>query len=170
MSTHCPYVDAQGRRFRIEPHGDGEWHVFAGEDGELIGGLRNCESELVAARVFQFMSRGNASIVESLGPITATEGVDDWADENKERKSIVCQCLIRHMSGDWGVVDDKRRDANNHNSLEGRGPLLSEYVVDGRRVRIGTGRAGEKSDGDLNTVLFFEEESGKDVRGALWVA
>jgi hypothetical protein len=172
MSVEFPYVDGKGHRFRVESAGNREWYVWAkcGDDEEeIVGGLQHCDNETIAARMFQFITCPHGGdLIAALGPIVATETVDGWAGEDEARKAEVSLCLVRHLNGDWGNIGDETRDKNIQNSLSGEGPLLSEYTVDGRSIRIGTGlQSGTK---DLATVMFFAEEAGVDVRGSTWVA
>ena len=99
---------------------------------------------------------------------TALEKMSTWMNEwiePDDRRTAVMLCLIRHASGDWGCVDDVHRDANIQSTVEGKGPILSEFEVDGRSLYIGT---NDNIDGQLSTVVFFKEESGTECIGVQW--
>ena len=170
MSDSFPFVDGQGRRFRVERIGDRKYKILAkdGDEEELVGSLQHCDSETIAARIHQFItSDRGGGLIQALGPIVATESVNDWAESDDDRKGEMCLCLIRHLGGDWGEVRETVREANNLNSLTGEGHLLSEYTIDGRSIRIGTGMRSDN--GERATVVFFSEEAGTEVKGSSWV-
>ena len=48
------------------------------------------------------------------------------------------QCLIRHMTGDWGSVSEEDRDENNRALIEGS-RILSAYPVDPTKPSEGFG-------------------------------
>lgn len=197
MISEYKYVDGRGNRFRLEENGDEKWTVWQlvsavpcnDEDGgadehgyveygeEAVTGLQHCESELIAARLYQCITApGGLNFSKLVGPVVASEGIEEWAGDNEERRSKLSLCLLRHHGCDWGCVCDEVREANIANSLDGSGSILSEYVVDGRRVYVGTGDGkakdedGNVSDAGRLTSVFFPEESGKSLRGTQWIA
>jgi len=170
MTTHYKFLDGRGSPFRIEPRG-GDWGVITkSDDGygeEEVATITNCDAEWLAARIFQLMSGPDAmSFPKNLGIgiIVSSNAVNEWIEPD-DRRTAVMLCLIRHASGDWGCVDDVHRDANIQSTVEGKGPILSEFEVDGRSLYIGT---NDNIDGQLSTVVFFKEESGTECIGVQW--
>ncbi len=60
-------------------------------------------------------------------------------------------CLRRHAEGDWGDVDDDEW-ALNDEAAANDDRMVSEYVIDGKRLRIVTA-----SDKSVTTVLSPSE-------------
>ena len=68
-----------------------------------------------------------------LGQIVATPGVLDACPPVR-----LNACLARHASGDWGIVCDEDRAANDQALLDGL-RLLSAYAIDPARPAKGHG-------------------------------
>lgn len=60
-----------------------------------------------------------------LGKLRATDGAVDAIDT---AKVLMSDYLFRHMSGDWGNVDDHDRNVNDE-AVEHGGRILSEYLL-----------------------------------------
>jgi len=88
----------------------------------------------------------------NLGHLVSTRGVAEWLDEGPfERRLAASNAVARHKSGDWGVVCDEDRQANDR-AAAGDERVLSAYDIDGRRLWIIT-----EWDRSVTTVLFPEE-------------
>lgn len=88
-----------------------------------------------------------------LGQTVVTAGVLGWVSEDatNTRHLFLRECLIRHVSGDWG--DMCAEDCTtNEDALRYGSRLMSEYNLDGARIWIIT-----EADRSVTTVLFPEE-------------
>lgn len=65
--------------------------------------------------------------------------------------SVAAHSFVRHVSGDWGDVDEEDRAANDRAVKEG-GRVLSSYEDDGQRYWILT-----EADRSMTTILLPED-------------
>ena len=90
--------------------------------------------------------------VFSTGQIVFTRGVYNMACENAGFARFIQESLNRHVKGDWGVVDDEDKQANDQALKQGT-RLLSAYEAEGlSKIWIIT-----KADRSATTVLFPDE-------------
>lgn len=88
-----------------------------------------------------------------LGKIVATRGVLDligWADGTDAGK-VLRPYLDRHLSGDWGLVDDEDKQTNDE-AVEYGNRVVSAYELGGTRIWIIT-----EADRSYTTILLPEE-------------
>lgn len=92
-----------------------------------------------------------------MGELVATPGALKALDEASPRKglsamALVAPYLIRHLSGDWGVVSPGDKKANDC-AIDGEDRIMSAYVLaDNTRIWIIT-----EWDRSITTVLLPEE-------------
>lgn len=91
--------------------------------------------------------------VIDLGEVVATKGAQRLftGDEGVLLTRDIAEYLDRHRCGDWGLVSDDDKQAND-NALEYGGKLLSAYDVNGQRVWILT-----EWDRSYTTLMLPEE-------------
>lgn len=86
------------------------------------------------------------------GQIYASDGVNKKMDENPDFYEFVCECIHRHLMGDWGDLCEEDI-TENQIALEDEGRILSAYSYrDGTRIWIIT-----EWDRSATTVLFPDE-------------
>jgi len=86
-----------------------------------------------------------------LGRILATPGVIEavgWP--------VILALIARHVSGDWGDLDDEDKQANEA-ALRNGGRIFSAYDAHGVRVWIITEAVGEDGHRAATTALLPEE-------------
>lgn len=85
-----------------------------------------------------------------LGTLVITDGVDRVA--NADGYSEILQCVVKHVTGDWGVLDKIDMDMNESALIHG-GRILSAYNLnDGTRIYIIT-----EADRSSTTILLPSE-------------
>lgn len=84
----------------------------------------------------------------NLGATVATPGALDFVSDNPP---LLAQWLKRHVSGDWGDLDDDDKRSNDY-ALYNQGRLLSVYSTDKGRVYVIT-----EWDRSVTTILLPEE-------------
>lgn len=75
-----------------------------------------------------------------------TVGVAEKMEQFKEFKQFVHDSLSRHLSGDWGDINEEDAEINNTDPEY----ALSAYTLDGVKIWL-------KQDDDIITVLFPDE-------------
>ena len=75
-----------------------------------------------------------------------TTGVSDRMEHSKEFKQFVHASLSRHLSGDWGDINEDDAEINNTDPEY----ALSAYTLEGVKIWI-------KRDYDIITILFPDE-------------
>jgi hypothetical protein len=85
-----------------------------------------------------------------LGQLVVTRGVRAWATDEAKVLGLE-EAIVRHATGDWGVVSPGDAELNEE-ALRHGGRLLSAYVVADRRIWIIT-----EADRSATTLLFPEE-------------
>ncbi|WP_437191364.1 hypothetical protein [Planctomicrobium sp. SH527] len=65
--------------------------------------------------------------------------------------------IAKHISGDWGVVDDEDKESNNQ-SLKDGSRLLSAYLLKtGEKIWLITEAADDRGNREATTLLLPEE-------------
>lgn len=75
-----------------------------------------------------------------------TVGVAEKTEQSKEFKQFVHDSLSKHLSGDWGDINEEDAGINNMDPEY----ALSAHMLDGVKIWI-------KRDNDIITVLFPDE-------------
>lgn len=83
-----------------------------------------------------------------LGQIVATPGALDVLDRGAVNAA---ELLLRHQSGDWGIVPPEDAEENDHSVVNGN-RILSSYPVGDDRIWIIT-----EADRSCTTLLLPEE-------------
>jgi len=93
-----------------------------------------------------------------LGQLVMTAGVGHWLATNYAGiAQYIGECLIRHLSGDWGNVADP---SENDHDLANGGRLLSQYAIPdhitwpSRDTRVWVVTEWDRS---VTTILFPSE-------------
>jgi len=90
-----------------------------------------------------------------LGQIVATPGALEALGRNN---STGMEYLKRHATGDWGVVSDEDKEANDESVADGS-RILSAYVLpDDTRLWIITDAAVDGREERLATTVLLPEE------------
>ena len=90
----------------------------------------------------------------SLGQIVATPGALEALRRNN---SIGIEYLRRHASGDWGIVCEEDKQANNA-ALQSGARLMSAYFLpDETKLWIITEAADDDSNRSVTTLLLPDE-------------
>jgi hypothetical protein len=88
----------------------------------------------------------------SSGQIVVTRGVNDLVADNEEFAKHVQLSLRRHLSGDWGEIDNEDRATNELALLDGE-RLFSAY----KKVGVPPIWIITECDRSVTTVLFPDE-------------
>lgn len=86
-----------------------------------------------------------------LGRVVATPGALDAMDEIDAWEATVHVLLTRHVTGDWGDVDEHDQGVNRQ-AVESGQRILSQYTFGERRIWIIT-----EADRSATTILLPEE-------------
>lgn len=62
----------------------------------------------------------------NLGQLFMTEGIQEITDVKNDFLKFCANSIERHLSGDWGDLEEEDKESNNE-ALENRGRLLSSY-------------------------------------------
>jgi hypothetical protein len=84
----------------------------------------------------------------NLGIVVVTLGARDLIEDSQEKMQ---ELLARHVSGDWGDIDDEDK-ALNDSALQHGVRLLSSYTVDGEKIWVIT-----EADRSSTTILLPSE-------------
>ena len=84
-----------------------------------------------------------------LGQLVATPGAIDLMFENETAPGFL---IARHVSGDWGDLDDDDKQANDHAVKAGYLRVFSAYKVGDAKVWVIT-----EGDRSSTTILLPEE-------------
>ena len=84
-----------------------------------------------------------------LGQLVATPGAIDFLDANNVHPLTL---VSRHISGDWGDLDDEDKRMNDHAAAQGGLHILSAYKVGASKVWIIT-----EADRSATTILLPDE-------------
>lgn len=88
------------------------------------------------------------------GPMYMTPGIRVLIERGAEVE--IMQAISRHLSGDWGEVDEEDKESN-WNSLQDGSRLLSAYSIQGERVWIITEAEDDNGQRAATTILLPEE-------------
>jgi hypothetical protein len=87
-----------------------------------------------------------------LGDVVMTNGLKTMIErETLVPQYIIKHLLTRHVTGDWGDVDDEDKQTNN-DGVDNGNRLVSSYTVSGEKVWIIT-----EADRSTTTLLLPEE-------------
>lgn len=88
------------------------------------------------------------------GRIVATPAV---LESLEAAEQSAWEFVAKHISGDWGVIDDEDKEANNQ-SLKDGSRLLSVYLLKtGEKIWLITEAADERGNREATTLLLPEE-------------
>jgi hypothetical protein len=87
------------------------------------------------------------------GLLYMSRGVGDKIGGDREFGKFCAQCYVRHITGDWGELDDEDKAANELALAEGY-RLLSHYSFQGDKTRIWVITEADRS---ATTILFPDE-------------
>lgn len=73
-----------------------------------------------------------------LGRIVITPGIETSLSSQDTNEQWIVNCLARHLSGDWGVVDEHDRQVNNAAMMRGS-RVLSRYPLRPTIVQVAPG-------------------------------
>ncbi|VVB64668.1 Uncharacterised protein [uncultured archaeon] len=82
--------------------------------------------------------------------------VSPKADQEEVNENLI-NILSRHVSGDWGEVDDKVKERNNKAIKDGSIILSSYTLSSGRKIFVRTEAADSLGNRSLTNVLTSEE-------------
>jgi hypothetical protein len=68
-------------------------------------------------------------VIADPATVVLTAHVTHWVDMDRARNAWVLLCLQRHISADWGELDQHDIAANDHALAERYGRLRSSYPV-----------------------------------------
>ena len=93
----------------------------------------------------------NSKFLFPLGQVVATPAALEKLRENQQ---VSMDLLYRHQTGDWGVVDDHDRRANEQ-ALQDGGRIWSAYLLkDGTKVWVITTAAGDDGRRESTCILL----------------
>jgi len=94
------------------------------------------------------------------GPICNSAEVAEFIAEHLDSALIeIGRCLLRHISGDWGDLDDEDRQANEDALIDGS-RIFSAYLLpsfDNLKIWIITEAANSHGERYCTTILFPSE-------------
>lgn len=76
------------------------------------------------------VSRSQTSEKFDSGKVVVTRGVNDFMADDEKFAALVFESLRRHLTGDWGELDDEDKEANERALLDGE-RLFSAYKTPG---------------------------------------
>ena len=90
------------------------------------------------------MKRSDALLAIKNGRFIQTAAVQAWIGDNGLRLRFATDCFYRHLSGEWGEVDEEDH-ANNEANLRHQSMLLSVWPIPDelRDAGFGTPRLAE---------------------------
>lgn len=69
------------------------------------------------------------------GQIVITHGANEWRNKSFWYDLFISKSLERHISGDWGDIEQEDKEANDK-AIEHGGRLFSSYITDEGGTKI----------------------------------
>jgi len=85
------------------------------------------------------------------GRMLQTAGIAHRSEQEPEFNAFCHRSITRHLSGDWGDLDDEDKKYND-DALKHGDRLLSMYLYEGTKVYVIT-----ECDRSVTTILFADE-------------